>query len=344
MKPIRWLILAATAAAMAPHQATAQTTKLKISHFLPPIHQMHGALTGWAKELETKSGGKLTVEVFPSGQMGPPPRQFDLARTGVADISFLFTSLNPGRFPLTEVLRAPFLFSKPGKLGDPISSAEASAISTTVVPDLAREYPGVKVLYLITATGGGLFFGKATVRKPADMRGLRIRHNGKIIAEQIAAWGGTPVSIAPAEITNALSKGTIDGAAFNFEAARAFRFGGVTKKVTALRWTTGTFAVVMNRRVYRSLSPELRKLIDDTTGPDRARSIGATYDTAEAAGRKYMVDAGTEIIKLTPAEVRAFDTAIKGVTEKWLKGLEARRVPAKALMARVRELVAKAAK
>ena len=33
----------------------------------------------------------------------------------------------------------------------------------------------------------------------------------------------------------------IDGAAFNFEAARAFRFGGVTKKVTALSWTVGTF-------------------------------------------------------------------------------------------------------
>lgn len=343
MKRLKWTILAAVVAVL-PSQATAQTVRLKISHFLPPVHQIHGALTRWAKELEEKSGGRIKAQVFPSGQMGPPPRQYDLARRGVADVSFLFTSLNPGRFRLTEVLRVPFLFSKPGTLGDPISSAEASAITTSLAPELAREYPGVKILFIITATGGGLFFGKAAVRKPADMKGLRIRHNGRLIASQIAAWGGTPVSIAPGEITDALAKGTIDGAAFNFEAARAFRFGGVTKKVTDLKWTVGTFAIVMNLRLYRSLPADLRKIIDETTTPARARQIGALYDAAEEAGRKYMKGAGTDIIPLSAAEVKAFDDAIRPSTGKWLDSLEKDKLPARALMAKVKAMVAKAAK
>ena len=71
MKRLTLSVLAA-AAAVLPTQASAQTVKLKISHFLPPVHQIHPALTAWAKELEQKSGGKIKAEVFPSGQMGPP--------------------------------------------------------------------------------------------------------------------------------------------------------------------------------------------------------------------------------------------------------------------------------
>ena len=336
----RWTLLAAAAIAL-PQSVAAETTELKVSHFLPPVHQMHVELVRWSKDLEKRSGGKLKLKIFPSGQMGPPPRQFDLARTGVADIAFLFPALNAGRFEMTEVFRAPFLFTKSGKLGTPITSAEASYITTKVAPDLAREYPGVKILYLITTTAGGLFMSKAAVNKPSDLKGLRVRHNGKIIAANLAAWGGTPVSIAPGEITDAISKGTIDGAVFNFEAARAFRFGKVVRKVTPLNWSVGTFALVMNRRSYQRLDPALRKLIDETTGPRSARRIGALYDKAEAAGRKYMLAAGTEIIKPTPEQFAAFNAALTGVTAKWVNDLEARKRPVKALLTKVRGMVAK---
>ena len=45
--------------------------------------------------------GVLIIKIFSASQMGPPPRQFDLARTGVADFSIVLHGLTPGRFPLT---------------------------------------------------------------------------------------------------------------------------------------------------------------------------------------------------------------------------------------------------
>ena len=57
----------------------AQSTKLKFSHYLPPKHQLHTELVRWADELRKTSSGALDMEVFPAGQMGPPPRQYDLA-------------------------------------------------------------------------------------------------------------------------------------------------------------------------------------------------------------------------------------------------------------------------
>lgn len=338
-----FLTALATTALALPGLTTANAAELKISHFVPPVHQIHKELDRWAKELDRRSSGKLKASIFPAGQMGPPPRQFDLARTGVADIAFLFPALSPGRFELTGVLRAPFLFNKPGNLATPISTAEASYVTTTIAPELASEYPGVKILNLITATTNGLFMSKASIRKIEDLRGKRIRHNGKLIADNVAAWGGTPVGMGPAGITDALSKGTIDGAVFNFEAAKAFRFAKVVRKVTPLNWTSGTFAVVMNKARYDGLEPALRKMIDSTTGPEAARRIGATYDNAGEAGRKYMLDAGVEIVTPTPQEFEKFRSALTGVTQKLIDGLEARDRPAKKLLAQVRELVAKSA-
>ena len=50
-------------------------------------------LTQWGETLKEKSGGELNVEIFPSGQLGPPPRQFDLVLNGVADIAVVLHSM-----------------------------------------------------------------------------------------------------------------------------------------------------------------------------------------------------------------------------------------------------------
>ena len=75
----------------------AQNFELKATHFLPPNHAFHKELTRWGDDLAKKSNGRLTIKVFPSGQMGPTPRQFDLVRTGVADIGVGLSGASPGR-------------------------------------------------------------------------------------------------------------------------------------------------------------------------------------------------------------------------------------------------------
>ncbi|MEO7243235.1 MAG: hypothetical protein ABIW85_10020, partial [Variovorax sp.] len=88
-----------------------QPIELKVSHYLPPNHTIAVELIRWADTLEKKSNGRLKVSVFSSGQMGPITRQYDLARTGVADIAYLLHGATPGRFPLTELASLPYAFN-----------------------------------------------------------------------------------------------------------------------------------------------------------------------------------------------------------------------------------------
>ena len=80
-------------------QGTAQAETLKVSTFLPPKHTFNRMLEAWGEELKEKSGGELTVEIFPAGQLGPPPRQFDLVKSGAADVSVVLHRRDAGPLP-----------------------------------------------------------------------------------------------------------------------------------------------------------------------------------------------------------------------------------------------------
>ncbi|MGA7389960.1 MAG: hypothetical protein WA322_01015 [Pseudolabrys sp.] len=65
--------------------AHAETITLKLSHFVPPMHTFHKWVVVWAEKIEKESGGRLKFEIYPNGQLvGPPNRQFDAARNGIA--------------------------------------------------------------------------------------------------------------------------------------------------------------------------------------------------------------------------------------------------------------------
>lgn len=92
---------------------------------------MHKNLEAWGEELSKRSNGRLKLAIFPAAQMGPMPRQYDLARTGVADIAFFLHGALPGRFPLTEISHLPYAFNRgEGAAAKALSTAEASGILT----------------------------------------------------------------------------------------------------------------------------------------------------------------------------------------------------------------------
>jgi TRAP-type transport system periplasmic protein len=336
--------VSAVAALLVAPAAWAETIELKVSHYLPPAHTIHKELTRWAEELGQKSGGRLKLTVFPSGQMGPLPRQFDLARTGVADITYFLHGALPGRFPTTEVAHLPYAFNRTtGDTSKALSIADASAIITSLSPLLEKEHEGTRILYVLASPTVGLHLGKKTVHMPNELAGLRIRHNGYITSAMITAWGGSPVAMPPSELADALDKGTLDGMMFNFEAALAFQTAKSLKSVTKLDAATATFALVMNKARYDSLPEDLRRLIDETTGVEAARRVGVLFDGAEAAGRQYLETNGVTIIEPKKAEAAAFEDLAKPLADTLINASGDKGVTVKAFREQLKAKVGKGA-
>ncbi|MGQ9370440.1 TRAP transporter substrate-binding protein [Azospirillum sp. ST 5-10] len=344
-----WLSRAAVAlllavAAMVAPRAQAETVKLTISHYLPPSHTIQKELTRWAEELGEKSGGRLQVSVFPSGQMGPPPRQFDLARTGVADMAFFLHGALPGRFPVTEASHLPYAFNRTvDGARRTLSVADASAILTSLSVHLEKEHEGTRILYALASPTVSPYLRKGTARAPGDLAGLRIRHNGPITSALLGAWGATAVAMPPSELADAMDKGTLDGILFNFEAAHAFQLAKSVESVTDLKAAAATFALVINKRVYDGLPADLRRLIDETTGVAAARRVGALFDEAEAAGRRYLEESGVTIVEPTAEQAAAFEAAAAPLADTLIAATGDKAPAVRAFRQALQERVAKGA-
>lgn len=337
----RSLLATATAAAVAsPAVLRAAPSKLKLSHYLPPQHQTHEELRRWADELRRKTAGQLDIEIYPAGQMGPPPRQFDLVRTGVADLAFVYTALNPGRFPMTDTLAAPFLFAKPDRR--PVSTADASLICTNLRDQFAQEYAGTEILYFVVSTALGLFMRERQVKTPDDLKGLRIRPTSAIAASHLQAWGASPTTIGPAELADAIAKGVADGAIFNFEGGKVFQLQQAVKYVTQIADSVGTFALVMNSQTMKGLPKELQQAINETTGPSASHRVGGLYDASEAAGRKVFEQAGVGIIQIDGDAAALFEQKTKSAFEQQIAAVEAKGLKPHDLLSAVRAQIAKA--
>lgn len=338
----RALMTIGAALAVAPWGVgAAETIELKVSHYLPPNHTIHKELLQWADDLARKSGGRLKLTIFPSGQMGPITRQYDLARTGVSDVSYFMHGSMPGRFPLTELAQLPYAFNPDTDAGlrSPLSVAKASAVATSLAARLAKEHEGTRILYVIAQPNLSLFLNKQKVVKPDDLKGMRLRHNGPMPAKMIAAWGATPAAVAPVELADALEKGTVNGMTFNYEAAQSFQLGPAVKQVTEINAYAVTFALVMNSKKYDALPADLRQLIDESTGPGAASRVGAKYDEAEALGRKYLIANKTEIYVPTSEDAKTFRAPVMPLIEDAVKAAEDKGLSARQFFSELRNRV-----
>src|SRR5436190_17108015 len=77
------LLLAASAA-----PAQDKTFELKLSHWVPPTHPLQKAMEEWGASIEKASNGTIKSKVFPSQQLGKAFDHYDMARDGIADLTF----------------------------------------------------------------------------------------------------------------------------------------------------------------------------------------------------------------------------------------------------------------
>ncbi|MCO6188432.1 TRAP transporter substrate-binding protein [Rhizobium sp. L1K21] len=284
----------------------AAETVLKVSNFLPPNHTWQHALEAWSEELKAKTNGELSLEIFPAGQLGPPPRQYQIVTNGLADMAIILYSATPGRFPLTELAGLPLTSPSEGN-----SSEIMSRRLTELAPEyLAQEHPDTKILWMAVTPPLKLSTTTVDVTKPEDIKGLRVRYAGKTFQEILETFGASPMNIGPAETVDALSKGVADGAMFPFEATKSFNLGPIVHYTLEPGLASAPFGLVMSQAVYDGLSPELQKAIDETVGPERAAAFGKSWDEGEADGRQYMVDNGVKIETLSGDQLTPFREAV----------------------------------
>ncbi len=330
--------LGAVAALATAGTAMAQTVTLRLHQMLPPQATIPArAIVPWAQKVEAESGGKIKVQLFHAMQLGgAPPQLFDQAKDGVVDLTWTVLGYTPGRFPKTEVFELPFMSS----------SAESSskALQEYVEKFAADEFKDVKLIAVHTH-GPGLFHTKQPVVGLESLRGMKIRGGSRIINNMLTKLGATPVGMPVPAVTEALSKGVIDGTTIPWEVTPSLKVTELVKNHTTFAGKEGlytqTFAFSMNKASYEKLPPDLKKVIDNNSGQVAAALFGKAMDDGDKAGREIAVKAGNKITELELAEVQRWKRTASTVETDWINEVKAKGIDGAKLASEARALIAK---
>ena len=282
--------------------------ELTVATFVPPQHHTNTVMFKWfGEELESRSGGTLTMKLFPAGQLGAGPvQQYKRAVEGVADIAFGVSAYTPALFPKT------MLAIPPGKSAN---SREATERLLAVFDEhLAEEYSEVKVIGLTTAAGIAIAATK-DVSTMEGLKGAKIVPYAALTTPIIEAMGAVPVQMPVTEMYTGLSTGTIDGAYATYNnMTPPWNFWDVaTHFVINVPVQHAVIFVVMNRERYEGLSPEHRAIIDELSGEAASMKLAESFDGAderslalmgETTGKNYT------IVEVSAEERTRMDAAV----------------------------------
>jgi len=304
-------------------EADAAEINLVLADWEPAQARVSAHLKEWIKELEEKSGGRVTGKVS-FGAMGPPPKYYDLAVKGIAHVTFVGIPYTPGRFPMSEVMQLPVT-------GDMSCETFSKAYwQLYKMGTFDREFKDVKVLYLGGMVPYEMHMTKGNaVTRLSDIKGKKLRASGAIHTKIIKALGGSPVGMPAPEIPIAMQKGTIDGQ-FQFrDFITAFRTEKVTASITEIGVSSLTFATVMNKKIYDKMPSDIKALIDEM-GPKYSARLGELHDKESLEAMAMLKKAGgAEIHKLSTDDMAQLGRIVAPMWEEWIAEKEAKGYPAK---------------
>ena len=326
---IRSLALSLAVTALIPGAVHAQETILKVAHFLPPISPAHTKfITPWCDKIAAESQGKLKCQIYPAMQLGgTPPQLLNQVRDGVADIVWTLPGYTPGRFATSEVFELPFITTR--------HQPSSRAMWDFVQKHSMKEFAGLKPIATWVNGPNVLHFRDKNVQTLADMKGVKVRAPSRLGTKVLTALGATPVGMPVPQMSESLAKGVIDGALIPWEVVPATKAHELTRYHLEAdgehTLTTATMIFVMNKKKYDSLSPELKKVIDDNSGRETSAWASAQFEAADAGGREIAVAAGNTVSKLPAEETAKWEAATRPVVDEWIKEISAKGVDGKQL-------------
>ncbi|MBX6378296.1 MAG: TRAP transporter substrate-binding protein DctP [Clostridia bacterium] len=315
--------------------AAGRGVTLKVADYFQSTHWGISRMAKpWMERVTELTGGRVKFDYYPSEQLGKQKDMLDMATNGVADVTMVVSTLFPGQLPLTGFITLPGAFQ---------SSTQGTRVFLAMMKEepIVGEYLKNGVRPLVPAMLPPYeVFSKKPVRRPQDLKGLKVRTTGGSQEYAVKALGGVPVAIATPELYTALQRGTVDGTVISYASAKEYRLDEVVRYGTSgASVTSAIILYVIGEKVWQSLDSDIRKAMEQA-GQEVALSLADYLDAQTTAVAKEFAGKGVQIAYLTDEEKKEWRQVLAPVWDQWVGDMTAKGLPGRQVVDRLRQALA----
>jgi tripartite ATP-independent transporter DctP family solute receptor len=310
-------LLAATLAAPAQAQ-TKYKDEYKVSTVVGTAFPWGKGAEIWIDLVKQRTNGRINMKLYPGVSLvqGDQTREFTAIRQGIIDMA-VGSTINWS--PQVKELN---LFSLPFLMPD------YKAIDALTQGDVGKQMFGILERQGVVPLAWGengyreLTNSKREVRKPDDLKGLKIRVVGSpLFLDTFRALGANPTQMSWADAQPAFASGAVDGQENPMSIFTAAKLHTVNQKyVTMWGYVADPLVFVINKEVWESWTPADREIVRQAAIDAGKQQIGiarAGLVAPDLSTVKNVQALGVNVTTLTPQEREAFVTATRRVYAQW---------------------------
>src|SRR5215207_5383690 len=311
-KALPVIALLAVAAASAPQALAQQKMVLKATDVHPLGYPTVEAVVRMGKKLEQATNGRLSIQMYPSMQLGGEKEMIEQAQVGALAIARISVGPMGPLVPELNVFNLPFMFRDNIHMEKVIDGP----IGDELMKKLS-DHPtaGLVGLAWMNAGSRNVYNSKHPIKSVEDLKGLKIRMMGNpVFVDTMNSLGGNGIAMGFDQLVSALQTGVVDGAENNEPSYATGQHYRHAKYYSMTGHLIIPEILVFSKRIFQSLPKDDQALILKLAGEAQQEQRTLWYEM-EKKSIEDMKKAGVEIVDV--ADRKPFQAAVKPVWDKY---------------------------
>lgn len=310
--------------------AQADTISMSVVTGSPPGHIISKGVENWMSCVSDALGDGIEFNYFPSGQLVALRELQAGLESGVADSVPIPVGYVSDKLPLNGVSMLPGLGSTAQEI--------ISTFSKSVREDeaLANEYEEVNAvpIWVMGFPPYQIISTSAAIRSLEDFNGKVIRSAGGTMNLTIEALGAAPAEVVVADLYVSMERGVVDATISGANSVKPYNVQEIMKSMS-MNGAFGTFTNVfaINGDKWESLSADARNVMTDC-GLKTEGFMASTMDSEAGELFAEFKDLGVDVYEFSDSESAILSEKLASVHDDWVRRLEDRGLPARALLER----------
>jgi tripartite ATP-independent transporter DctP family solute receptor len=294
--------------------ALAQNTVLKSADVHPLGYPTVQAVENMGKKLEEATNGRLSVQMYPSMQLGGEKESLEQVQVGALAMTRVSVGVMGPIVDDLNVFNLPFVFRSVDQMHKVIDGEIGASLLQKITDD-----PNAGLIGLAWMDAGtrSMYNSKKPVAKMEDLQGLKIRTMGnQMFVDMANAMGANGVAMGYDQLINALQTGVVDGAENNYPSYATGQHYNYAPYYSTTEHLMIPEILVFSKKIWETLSPEDQELITKVA-KEAQLDERQLWMAKEQESIEDMKAHGVTITEISAEEKQRFQDAMKPVWDKY---------------------------